>query len=224
MQLLIIYCVIFGTTFGSFLTAAVSRQITGGSILRPARSHCDQCSRQLAWFELIPIISFVVLRGRCRTCLYPIPYHVLLAEVFAGCLMLNFQPNFHHICFIVIGFLLLYLSLWDWQIQQVASRTLRLLGIVCCLTAISSSHQVSFWVFLIIWLANQFVTKQNRFIGLADIDVFCCLGMVLGLLNVTWVLLIASCLAIVVQLAMSRHQLAFLPFLSVGFLVVILTM
>ncbi len=104
MQLLIIYCVIFGTTVGSFLTAVVSRQITGGSILRPARSHCDQCSRQLAWFELIPIISFIVLRGRCRTCLHSIPYHVLLAEVFAGCLMLNFKPDFHHICFIVIGF------------------------------------------------------------------------------------------------------------------------
>lgn len=56
-----------GAIFGSFLGAAVTRWPRGESVVR-GRSHCDGCGAALRWFELVPIASFAVLRGRCRRC------------------------------------------------------------------------------------------------------------------------------------------------------------
>lgn len=50
---------------GSFAGVVVSRGPRGSLA---GRSHCDSCGRSLSWYELIPIISFPALRGRCRTC------------------------------------------------------------------------------------------------------------------------------------------------------------
>lgn len=48
------------------------------------RSHCENCNRTLDWFELIPVISYVVLRGRCRKCGVHIPIRILIVEALTG--------------------------------------------------------------------------------------------------------------------------------------------
>jgi leader peptidase (prepilin peptidase)/N-methyltransferase len=57
----------FGAVIGSFLNVCIHRLPRGTSIVWPA-SACPACARELAWFENIPIVSYLVLRGRCRTC------------------------------------------------------------------------------------------------------------------------------------------------------------
>jgi leader peptidase (prepilin peptidase)/N-methyltransferase len=57
----------FGTIIGSFLTVVITRVPAGESIIRP-RSTCPRCDRQLSWSENIPIVSWLVQRGRCRGC------------------------------------------------------------------------------------------------------------------------------------------------------------
>lgn len=58
---------ILGLCFGSFLNVVAHRFLTDQPITFPA-SHCPACKRPLAWFENIPLASWLALRGRCRTC------------------------------------------------------------------------------------------------------------------------------------------------------------
>jgi len=52
------------------------------------RSYCDHCKRQLKWWENIPIISYIFLKGKCRTCHSPIPVEYLIVELFTGIIFL----------------------------------------------------------------------------------------------------------------------------------------
>ncbi|MDJ0277749.1 A24 family peptidase [Sphingomonas sp. 2R-10] len=58
---------VLGAVFGSFIATVAIRWPEGRSALG-GRSACDGCGRGLAWFELVPVVGFVALRGRCRTC------------------------------------------------------------------------------------------------------------------------------------------------------------
>jgi len=62
-----IFAALLGLAFGSFLNVCLSRWPAGESVARP-RSHCRSCGRTLAWWENIPLLSWMALRGRCRTC------------------------------------------------------------------------------------------------------------------------------------------------------------
>jgi leader peptidase (prepilin peptidase) / N-methyltransferase len=61
----------FGALVGSFLNVCIYRLPLSKSVVWPA-SACPQCGRLLAWYENIPVVSWMVLRGRCRTCAAPI--------------------------------------------------------------------------------------------------------------------------------------------------------
>jgi leader peptidase (prepilin peptidase) / N-methyltransferase len=71
---------IAGLLFGSFLNVCVSRWPRDESIIRPA-SHCPHCNRALAFWENIPVLSWLVLRGRCRTCKASIGFRYPLVEL-----------------------------------------------------------------------------------------------------------------------------------------------
>jgi leader peptidase (prepilin peptidase) / N-methyltransferase len=62
-----VYAFIVGACVGSFLNVCIVRWPHERSILRP-RSRCTQCGNQLAWFENVPMVSWIALRGRCRCC------------------------------------------------------------------------------------------------------------------------------------------------------------
>ncbi len=77
-----------GAIVGSFLNVCIYRLPLGKSIVWPA-SACPVCGRELSWYENIPVLSFLVLRARCRTCAAPISFRyplieALTAVMFAG--------------------------------------------------------------------------------------------------------------------------------------------
>lgn len=71
---------VVGAVVGSFLNVVIDRVPAGQSLLRPD-SHCPSCGRALRAAELVPVISYVALRGRCRACRAPIPWRVPAVEV-----------------------------------------------------------------------------------------------------------------------------------------------
>jgi leader peptidase (prepilin peptidase)/N-methyltransferase len=83
----LVFAAAFGAIVGSFLNVCIYRLPRGASIVWPA-SRCPGCRRPLSWFENIPLVSYLVLGGRCRTCRasisirYPI-VEVLTAAMFA---------------------------------------------------------------------------------------------------------------------------------------------
>jgi leader peptidase (prepilin peptidase)/N-methyltransferase len=80
-----IFAGLLGLAFGSFLNVCLSRWPVGESIVRP-RSHCRHCGRTLAWWENVPLLSWLALRGRCRTCRAWIGWRYPLVELAVGVL------------------------------------------------------------------------------------------------------------------------------------------
>ena len=66
-----IFVVAFGLVVGSFLNVCIYRLPLGESVVRP-RSRCTRCSTLIPWYHNIPLLSWLLLRGRCATCAAPI--------------------------------------------------------------------------------------------------------------------------------------------------------
>ena len=76
-----LYSFIFGALVGSFLNVVIFRlPDENQSVIFPA-SHCPKCSTKLRWFENIPILSWLALRGKCRTCKAPISLQYPVVEL-----------------------------------------------------------------------------------------------------------------------------------------------
>lgn len=82
-----IFCTVLagllGLAFGSFLNVCLSRWPEGESVVKP-RSHCRNCGRTLTWWENVPLVSWIALRGRCRTCKVGISWRYPVVETLIG--------------------------------------------------------------------------------------------------------------------------------------------
>jgi leader peptidase (prepilin peptidase)/N-methyltransferase len=74
---------VFGLLIGSFLNVCIARLPRGRSIVAPP-SHCPRCKKDIRFYDNIPIISFLVLRGKCRNCGEPISWRYPLVELMNG--------------------------------------------------------------------------------------------------------------------------------------------
>jgi leader peptidase (prepilin peptidase) / N-methyltransferase len=75
-----IFAGLLGLAFGSFLNVCLSRWPAGESVVSP-RSHCRNCDHVLAWWENVPLVSWLALRGRCRKCHTAISWRYPLVEL-----------------------------------------------------------------------------------------------------------------------------------------------
>lgn len=71
---------IFGLAFGSFLNVVICR-IDELETIFTSRSHCPKCLKQLAWYDLVPFISFIILKTKCRYCRAPISWQYPIVEL-----------------------------------------------------------------------------------------------------------------------------------------------
>jgi leader peptidase (prepilin peptidase)/N-methyltransferase len=74
---------VIGLVVGSFLNVCIDRLPKGRSLIFPP-SHCESCGRRLAPLDLIPVLSYIMLRGQCRYCKARIPLRIPIVEAFTG--------------------------------------------------------------------------------------------------------------------------------------------
>ena len=105
-----------GLAFGSFLNVCIYRLPLGLSVVTP-RSKCPQCKRLIAFYDNVPVLSWLLLRGRCRNCKAPISPRYLLIELLTGALFVAcyayFGMTLATLKYCVFGFLLLGLIFTD---------------------------------------------------------------------------------------------------------------
>jgi leader peptidase (prepilin peptidase)/N-methyltransferase len=78
---------LFGLLIGSFLNVCIYRMPRDLSVVRP-RSHCPHCRRTIAWYDNLPVLSYLLLRARCRHCFAAIPARYVLVELSTGLVFL----------------------------------------------------------------------------------------------------------------------------------------
>ena len=111
-----IFVFLFGTIVGSFLNVVALRYNTGLSFAR-GRSQCFSCGKGLSWRELIPVWSYIVLRGKCSKCASKISVQYLLVELATGAL---FLATFIHVVlgastftFVHLATIIYYFFIWS---------------------------------------------------------------------------------------------------------------
>lgn len=108
MLLLLLF--VLGISVGSFLNVLIDRIPREESFLK-GRSYCEKCKKELSFFDLIPLLSFVMLKGKCRYCHSPISFYYPLVEVTTGVLFvltfLNIESRIMNQAFLTPNFSLL---------------------------------------------------------------------------------------------------------------------
>jgi leader peptidase (prepilin peptidase)/N-methyltransferase len=107
---LIIYITVFvlGSLWGSFSNVCIYRLPEGGNIVS-SRSACRNCQKKISWFDNIPFISFIILRGKCRNCDCKISFQYFFVELLVG---LGFLVSFYFFGFTITTLLLFILTIF----------------------------------------------------------------------------------------------------------------
>ena len=90
-----VFCGVLGLVIGSFLNVVIWRVPRGESVVRPP-SHCPGCDAEIAPRDNVPVISWLVLRGRCRHCRNPISARYPLVEALTGALFVGMAVRMEH--------------------------------------------------------------------------------------------------------------------------------
>ena len=108
--MLIIYIAVFilGSLWGSFSNVCIYRLPERGNVVS-ARSKCINCQKKISWFDNIPFISYIILRGKCRDCGFKISFQYFVVELLVA---LGFLISFHFFGFSIATLLLFILTIF----------------------------------------------------------------------------------------------------------------
>ena len=85
---------LFGLIFGSFANVCIFRLPKGKSIIKPP-SYCPSCGKNILWYDNIPLISYIILKGKCRFCKKPISPRYFIVELITGLLFFFIYKKFN---------------------------------------------------------------------------------------------------------------------------------
>lgn len=227
---------VLGLCLGSFYTVCVHRYLTGGSIVWPG-SHCPACGSPLRPWENIPLVSFFLLRGRCRACRAAIPWRYPVIEALAGlsalALAWRFGPSLAFVFCLAVTGIMLVASAIDWEtylLPDIFTYPLGLLGLATPLALPASWLDTLLGAALgagLLWAVREgyFRLRGVEGLGLGDVKLMVGLGGLVGASRLPLTVLVASLLALAVFVLCiartSRSQglataIPFGPFLCAG--------
>lgn len=234
---LIEYAALFviGTGIGSFLNVLIYRIPRGESIVLPG-SHCPRCKRQIKPHENIPLISYVLLKGKCKGCGWSIPIRYPIVEALMGllasALLLKFGFSWNLVFYGVLAALLLALSVIDIQVRRLPNQ-LVLAGVTAAvgmtllfrhndIVAMISGGALGLGLLLFNWLVGKMLFRKEG-VGMGDIKLAGMTGLFLKPVGTALMFVIAVFSAALYGIALvvfgkkeMLNRIAFGPFLSLG--------
>ncbi|MFZ9629312.1 MAG: prepilin peptidase [Ilumatobacteraceae bacterium] len=236
--LAVVFAVVFGLVVGSFLTVVVDRVPRGASIVQPG-SACGSCGHRLGVPDLVPVFSWLVLRGRCRRCRSAIGTEPLVLEVSTASLFAltarHFGASFTTVAFCLLMAGLVALTWIDLRTQrlprEITYTTAAVGAPVLVVAALVDGEPRRIWT-MVLGAAIAFATMMLIYLasrgGMGDGDVRLSplLGLYLGWLNPGLALVglffgfmigsIASALLMLVRRVGRKTAVPFGPFLAAG--------
>jgi leader peptidase (prepilin peptidase)/N-methyltransferase len=237
MSMLVInsFAFLFGAVVGSFLNVCIYRLPAEKSIVFPP-SACPSCGNAIRWYDNIPIVSFLVLRAKCRACHAPISWRYPLVEALNGLLtlflFLKFGFSFAFLALFIFCSSLVVITFIDLD-HQIIPDEISLPGIVLgfvfsfflpwnsWLTSLCGILLGGGSLFLVAWGYEKLTGKEGM--GGGDIKLLAMMGAFLGWRSVPFIIFTASLVGSVIGVSLMLIQkkdgklaIPFGPFLACG--------
>ena len=231
---------VFGLIFGSFYTLVGERLPEGKSIVNPP-SHCPNCNHRLGVTELIPVLSFVFLDGKCKNCKSQIPLLSTIIEILTALLFLiayiKFGISIKLFISLIFISMLVIVIVSDIRYMVICDEVLIIGNIlIFMLLIVSIGFKESFvsliygiaslLIMLLIKMLGDILFKKES-MGGGDIKLMFTFGLVLGISNSVASIFLASFIGLPISLIMMRknssHELPFGPYLSIAAIILLLS-
>ena len=229
-----------GLVVGSFLNCVIYRLNTKESFLF-SRSHCPKCHHILKWYDLIPILSFIIVKGKCRYCKKKISWQYPLVEIFTGLIFLLLVTCHLSlvtlIYYIVVSSLLIVIFVYDLKHYIIPDKIIYpVIVIVFLYRILSFGHwSLGFGIFeglkmplivgfsaggffFLIWLISR-----GRWMGFGDVKLGFFMGLFLSWPNILVALFSAFFIGAIIGIGLIiagkktlKSQVPFGPFLVTG--------
>lgn len=224
---------------GSFYNVVGFRLSNGESIVKP-RSHCTKCGHVLSFYELIPIFSYLFLRGKCKKCKNKISIFYPVMELFCGILFAvsyySFGFSYDLLLSIALSSLFIIVAVSDLNYYIIPDQVnfffaiaifiiniVRLGFLEACKYALFGL--IIFLLMYLIMIIGKFVFKEEC-LGGGDVKLLFVLGMtcplVLSLFGIALSSFIALPISLIIYISNKDKKIPFGPFLVGGFLIILL--
>ncbi|HTN53485.1 MAG TPA: prepilin peptidase [Anaeromyxobacter sp.] len=210
------WVILVGAALGSFLNVVIARVPAGQSIVRPG-SRCPRCSAPIGWRDNLPVLSWLLLRGRCRACRAPIsPRYPAVELLGAGAAWLAFHRHgisvaaAAELAFALLLVALAFIDLDTWLLPHALTLPLLALGLLASALGLSAAPSLAssalgaaagFAAFLAVSLVGARLLKREA-MGFGDVILLAGLGAWLGARSLVPLVLLASVQGTVVGLVL----------------------
>lgn len=225
---------LIGAVVGSFLNVCIYRMPRDRSIVWPA-SACASCRRELSWFENMPILSYLFLRGRCRTCREPISMRYPIVEAITAAMFVTawwyYGPGTLLASRLLLGCALIVLFAIDLE-HQLLPNVITLPGIVVgfALSLVAEPGWLASALGILLGggvlyavAAAYFLVRREEGLGMGDVKMLAMVGAFIGWKLTLLTLLLASFAGSVIGILLiafrggdMKYALPFGTFLAVG--------
>jgi len=239
---MITFAFILGLFVGSFLNVVVLRIEKGEGGILKGRSHCLFCGKTLKWFELIPLFSFAIQKGKCRYCRKPISWQYPLVELLTGLLfaaiLSRFGLSWQLLFLLPLCAILIVLFVFDLRFQTIPDLVVYL-GVVWAffysIIQAVIQRSFSFFIFglisafaLALFFAALSYGSKEKWMGKGDAKLALLTGLILGYPFSIFAILLSFIFGAFVSLVLVllgkktlKSQIAFGPFLVSAIFVII---
>jgi prepilin signal peptidase PulO-like enzyme (type II secretory pathway) len=219
---------LFGLIMGSFLNAVIYRLDSGESIVK-SRSHCPKCGHVLAWYELVPIFSFVIQGGKCRECKSNISWQYPLVELATAILfVLVLYHNLPLLYTLTISSLLMVIFVYDLKHYIIPDKIIYPAILVSGIFVWQhATYNIQYTIYAAIgasvFFAAMFFASRGKWMGFGDVKLAFFMGLFLGWPNILVGLFAAFMLGGIIGMGLivcgkktMKSQVPFGPFLVTG--------
>ena len=227
-QMISLFIFLLGLAVGSFLNAVIFRLEKGENALK-GRSYCPQCKHQLSFDDLIPVLSFVLLKGKCRYCKKPISWQYPLVEIStAAVFLLIFFTQGLNFYLWSIASLLIVIFVYDLKYYLIPDIILYLAIGVAFLYRIfkhvgSLENALVSAIFASAFFLAIYLLSKGKWMGFGDVKLAFFMGLFLGFPNILIALYsaffagaVVGVVLIVAKKKKMNSQVPFGPFLVGG--------
>lgn len=239
--MILTFVIIFGLMIGSFLNVCIYRIPREESIVHP-RSRCPNCKHQLRFWENIPVLSYLFLRGQCSSCKTSISSRYIFVELLTALLFIllynHYGWSLDFLMFIIFSCIILVITFIDIDYQIIPNQLL-LIGLIPGVYQIISvgfrnsglyfigAVGLGLGILLISLIGNILFKKESM--GMGDVKYAALIGLLLGWQNgllAVFLAFLSSAILILILLPLGKisfgQRIPFGPFLSLGTIIALL--